>query len=163
MIMEKKGRLDRTWFYLKQAIDYWPHRSLNLIYGTAICFENYKADKSDINYREIMKYNKMALANLPYHYIPNYIRVNLLLDKDNWKKEKNITGKVKLLLNVAPKGDRKFQTYQTVAYLAYLKGEYQISLDYYKKLKRRKPRNKEIRKRIKILKKMINEDQTMSN
>ncbi len=156
-IMEGKGRLDRTWYHLKQAIDHWPHRSLNLIYGTAICYENYKANKTEKNYREIVKYNDLALINLPYHFIPNFIRVNLFLEKDNWKRVKNINKYAKLLLDVTPKGIRRFQTNQTIAYLAYLKGEYQISLEYYRKLQKRKPRNKEIRKRIKILKQLIAE------
>ena len=154
-IMEGRGKLDRTWYHLKQAIDYWPYRSLNLIYGTAICYENYKANKTERNYKEILKYNNIALANLPYHFIPNFIRVNLFIEKDNWKKVKNINKYTKLLLDVTPKGIRRFQTNQTIAYLAYLKGEYQISLEYYKKLQRRKPKNKDIRKRIKILKQLI--------
>ncbi len=158
-IMEGKGRLDMTWYHLKQAIDQWPHRSLNLIYGTAICYENYKANKTEKNYREIVKYNELALKNLPYHFIPNFIRVNLFIEKDNWKKVKNINKYAKLLLNVTPKGIRRFQTNQTIAYLAYLKGDYKMSLEYYKKLKKRKPKNKEIKKRIKILKTLITENE----
>ncbi len=157
IMYEGKDRLDRTWFHLKKAIEYWPYRSSNLIYGTAICYENYKVNKSDKNYREIVEYNNLALANLPYHFIPNYIKVNLLLDRNNWKKEKKINDKVRLLLDVTPRGNRKTQTMQTVAYLAYLKGEYKISLDLYKKLRRR-TQNEQLTKRIKILRKLITEN-----
>ena len=48
--------------------------------------------------------------------------------------------------------------FQTVAYLFYLKGEYEISLEYYKELIKSKPNNKDIKERIKILKQLIAEN-----
>ena len=157
-IMESKGKLDRTWYHMKQAIEHWPYKSLNLISGTAICYENYKAHKTERNYKEILKYNNMAITNLPFHFIPNFIRVNLFIEKDNWKRVKDINKYIDLLLAVKPKGNRSFQTIQTVAYLFYLKGEYEISLEYYKELIKSKPNNKDIKERIKILKQLIAEN-----
>ena len=155
ILMEKRGRIDKTWQSLKKAIEYWPYRSMNLIYGTAICYENYKANKTEKNYRETVKYNNLALANLPNHFIPNYIRVNLFLEKDNWKRVEDLGKYTDLLLDITPKGKRKSQTFQTIAYLEYLKGEYRTSLKLYKKLRRKYPKNADIKKKIKILKKLI--------
>jgi O-antigen ligase len=158
---EKRKQLDKTWYFLKQSANYWPYKSSNLVYASAICFENYRKDKSTKKYREACKYNKLALENLPYHYIPNYIELKLLLENNRWKAEKNIDEKIQQLLDVMPKGKREEKTFELVAYYAYLKKDYEASLTYYKKLRRIKPKNRSIRKRIKMLKKLIVEKEEL--
>jgi len=153
--MEKKGNLKQNWNYLRQSVNSWPYKSMNLLFATGICFENFKQEKTEQNYNDIVYYNNLAIANLPYHFIPNFIKLNLLFEKENWKKSKNITNDVKLLLKVTPKGSRKIQTLNSIAYLAYLKGEYEMSLQFNKKVLKFRPNNKRVKKSIQMLKKLI--------
>ncbi len=154
---EQLGKLDKTWASLKQTIDYWPYKSSNIIYGVAICYENFRANKTKRKYLEVRKYDKLALENLPYHYIPNYIHIKLLSEYNSWKKEENLDEEINRLLDVTPQGPRRQKTYEALGYLSYLMGDYEDALQYNKKLRKIKPNNKDIQKRIKLLKKLITE------
>ncbi|MBC8385791.1 MAG: O-antigen ligase family protein [Candidatus Cloacimonetes bacterium] len=155
--LEKIKKPKTAWNYMKKAIDQWPYRSSNLMRGTVMCFTNYNLNKSARNFQEVIKYNNLALKNLPYHFHPNIIRNGIFLEGERWKKITNLENYIKLMLSVAPDGELSTRAFGMAGYLYYLMEEYKKSLNFYLKLDKLHPGNKNTNAYINMLRRKIAE------
>lgn len=160
MNLQSEGKTTNLWRYMKKTIDYWPNRSDNLVFGVGLCFQNYSVNKTAHSYNEIVKYNNLALRSMPYQFMPNLVRVGLLMENENWKKVSNIDQNVGLMVKVSPPGQQRIRALTMAASLYEKMKEYKKSLNYYRRLAKQIPNNNMLQKRIEYLNFMMENQST---
>ena len=150
LFMENSNLFSTASEYSKKAVDQWQFQNRTLFVNSRILYSYYSNNRSEKSYRELKKYNYLTLQSLPYHYIPNLIRILLITEKREPAQVRNLLKSIPLFLRITP-NEQLYDAYELIGYIYYLNRDKANSLYYYRKVLAKFPENEKIRKRVELL------------
>jgi len=150
LFMENSHLFSSASEYSKKSVDQWRFQNRTLFVNSRILYSNYLKNKSEKSYQELKTYNDLTLKSLPYHYIPNLIRILLIIEKREPVQVRALLKSIPLFLRITP-NEQLYDAYELIGYIYYLNRDKENSLHYYRKVLTKFPENEKIRKRVELL------------
>lgn len=174
-------KIDKAAYFAKESVELWQYKSEVLFHCSRILAHNFLQRRTKKNLKLAVKYNKIALENMPNNYLQNYIRFKLAIISNNKKELKELEKEISLLLKIVPY-DKIWDAYDILqqyydslgdsknslkyecmanrhagdAYFEYKK--YEKSLKYYRKLAEKFILTDQEKQRMEFLEKLSNEE-----